>query len=235
MANEMRGFVFATSFLIIFAGMIAAMPTDLQGSGATPDIATPIDPSLVADFSEYDAFNTTSFSPIAGGYVYEYSLGGRTWLCDKYGSEFFVGAKVYVGGVLWLGQLDSCEFISPTGENHGGYLSFTDIDADATNGSVRYSMRYIINGNSAGDFLVYWNETTYSGSSDAWTGSELYFLHGVGIADTAAADVGSLLLSLLFMQLPDVPALVNLLIITPIWACIAYIIWYVIKETIPFV
>jgi hypothetical protein len=60
-------------------------------------------------------------------------------------------------------------------------------------------------------------------------------LHGVGIDATAAMDIAQLLLGLLFLQLPDVPVLVNVLIAVPIWASVVYLIWFVIKETLPFV
>jgi len=38
----------------------------------------------------------------------------------------------------------------------------------------------------------------------------------------------------LFFQLPDVPFLINLLLATPLWACIIYLIWWFIISMIPF-
>ena len=46
----MRGFVFALSFIVIFAALIASIPVDLQGQGETPDVFIPID---TTGFSNY--------------------------------------------------------------------------------------------------------------------------------------------------------------------------------------
>ena len=46
--SEYKGFVFAIIFIIIFAGLLASVPVDLQGQGTDPDILTPVDPALVS-------------------------------------------------------------------------------------------------------------------------------------------------------------------------------------------
>lgn len=232
MSSELRGFVFALTFIVIFSTLLTTIPTDLQGQGAEPDMVTPLDPSIISDFDVSENYTKAALSPY-GQYVY--ALGNNDWVFSEYAEIFQLGAKVLIGGILWLGQLDSCKFISPTGEDHGAYLAITDIASDADNGTVRYSLQSIGSGNSLGGFVVYWNTTTYSDPSDAWDNEELYLLHGMGFSATATADIGSLLVSLLLLQLPDVPLLVNILIVTPLWASILYILWYIIKEMIPFV
>jgi len=47
-------------------------------------------------------------------------------------------------------------------------------------------------------------------------------------------DIGSLLLALLFFQLPDVPVLVNIFLVLPAWASIIYIVWFIVISMIPF-
>ena len=232
MASEQRGFVFGLTFIVIFSVLVATIPTDLQGLGETGDMVTPLDPSIISDFDDsktYGKANLTAY----GQYVYD--LGNKEWVFSEYTGTFQLGAKVLIGGILWLGHLDSCKFISPTGEDHGSVLQIADIAADADNGTVRYSLQSIGSGNSMGGFVVYWNTTTYSDPADAWTNEILYLLHGVGFDTSATADIGALLVSLLLLQLPDVPLLVNILLVTPIWASIIFILWYVIKEMIPFV
>ena len=110
----------------------------------------------------------------------------------------------------------------------------TEIDNDASEGIASYSLIYLGTGNAAGTLIIYWDTDTYSSSSDAWIADALYCLHGVGLESSAVIDIGSLLIDLLTLQLPEVPLLVNILIVVPIWAGIVYILWYIIKEMIPF-
>lgn len=236
MSSEQRGFVFSVVFIVIFAALLSSVPIGLMGPGEEAEAIIPVNPNLISDFSESENFTRTDFaywSPAL--YQYSYDLGGRSWMCFYGADVFSVAAKVLIGGILWLGGLEDCTFISDSGTNRGTGLSFTEIQADADNGTVRYTLQFTSSGNAAGGFVVYWNTTTYSTVSDAWTADELYLLHGMGIESTAILNIGTLLLSLLLLQLPDVPPLVNVLIAVPIWASIVYLIWYIVKEMIPFV
>jgi hypothetical protein len=233
LASEQRSFIFAVTFIILFGIFLSTVPTDLSGAGTTPDMLTPVNPSLLSDFSESQEYNKSYFSVVVTYYQYSYDLGGKSWLCETGGGgDFFLGAKVLIGGVLWLGQLDSCKFISSDGVDRGTSLSFTEMDADAEDGTAQYNLQSLGNGVAMGGFIVYWNTTTYSSSSDAWTGGGLWFLHGIGL--TANTDVASLLLQLLFLQLPDCPLLINVLLATPVWATIIYLLWFIIINMIPF-
>jgi len=234
-ANEQYGFVFAVIFMIVFASLLAAMPAGLQGPEEEPLTLIPVDPNLVSGFAVSEGFNHTDFTEIETGiYNYEYTLGGRDWVFVTYGTSIFLFAKEYFFG-LWLGQTDNCRFIAPDGSDYGQELSLTTVQGDSENGAVSYSLTFTTTGNSAGSFIIYWNVTEYPTFLDAWDDEEVYLLHGLGIDETAAANIGALLISLLFFRLPEVPALVNILLATPVWASIIFIIWYVVKETLPFV
>jgi hypothetical protein len=226
----MRGFVFSLIFIIVFATMLASIPAGLQGTGSTPDTVVPVDPSLVTGFSDINNWTRASYTLNA----YEYTLGGRDWGTGHDDVDVVLFAKVKLFGFLWLGAVDVCKFISVDGVDRGTELSFTEIDADDTDGSHRYDLRYTGNGDSAGKLVIYWNTTEYPDLNDAWIANELHLLHGMGIDDTATANIGALIVSLLLLQLPNVPVLVNMFLATPIWACIVYVLWYVIKEMIPF-
>jgi hypothetical protein len=230
---EMKMFVFAIVFIIVFSGLLVSVPTDLYGLGTTPSVLTPVDPALISGFDDYEAWNMTELSAY-DNYQY-YAFNGRDWLFSYYAGTVQLGAKIVYGGFLWFGQLDSCEFISNAGVNRGGVLSYEDIDSDANNGSVRYDLRYIIDGADAGGFVIYWNITAYASVYDAFVADKVNFLHGVGIGSNARMDIGSLLLGLLLLQLPDCPLLINLLLATPLYAAVIYLIWFIIKETLPFV
>ena len=234
--SEQRTFVFAVTFIVIFSVLLSTIPVGLQGTGETPDMLTPLDPSIISDFSDSIDYTESDFVLVGTVLWYEYDLGGKKWLCSTIDEDNFqLGSKVLIGGILWLGQLDSCKFVSVEGEDRGSDLNLTEIATDATDGTVRYSLLSLTSGNSAGGFVVYWNTTTYSNPSNAWGNDSLYLLHGVGIQESATADIGSLLISLLLLQLPDVPLLVNILIVTPIWASIIFVLWFIIKEMVPFV
>lgn len=231
-SSEQRGFVFGVSFIVIFSVLIATIPLGLQGPAETPDMVTPLDASVVTGFSETENF---TYSAFASGF-YSYDLGSRSWIAGFVsGPVFSIAAKVLIAGFLWLGHIEITRFVTSSGINRGVELSNSEIATDAVNGVIRYSLEYVESGASAGGFVVYWNTTTYSTPSDAWDSDELYLLHGVGIEETAVEDMGALLIDLLLLRIPEVPLLLNIILIAPIWASVIFILWFIIKETIPFV
>ena len=236
-ASEQYGFVFAVTFIILFSVIVSTIPLDFQGLEETPDMLIPLDPSIITGFSDSENYTKSAFSIVGSLLVYEYpaTLAGREWKCEFATLQFSLGAKIKYGGFLWLGTVDSVKFVSSEGIDREDRLSLAEIEEDADDGVIRYSLTYYANGASAGGFIVYWNTTLYTNSTTAWTADELFLIHGVGLADTARGDAGALLLQLLFLQLPEVPLLVNIIIVTPVWACIVFVLWFIIKETIPFV
>lgn len=233
MAGEQKMFVFAVTFIIVYAALIATIPVGLQGQGGTGDSVIPVNPNLLTDFAETEEYDKTDFSgtPVLR-FVYDLpDVGGTTFECLYTANTFLLGAHALFLGA-WLGGYSWANFISDNGTNYGLIVSFTDIERDSTDGVVRYTLQYEDTGNTAGGFVFYWNTTTFTDPSDAWDNETLFLVHGVGI--TQDTNIASLLLSLLFLQLPDVPFLVNVLLITPIWASIAFVLWFLIKSMIPF-
>lgn len=231
--GEMHGFVWSITFIIVFSALLTSIPVGLQGQGGTADELLPVDPNLIANFSESVDFTRTDFTgtPL----YYDYDLGGYKWRCYYQSQTFWLVRKVLIAGILWLGGVKNIEFVLDNGTNRGRYLTFTEIDSDDDDGTIRYDLQYLDTGNEAGKFIFSWNTSLYTDSEDAWDNDVLYLLHGIGLGVSATSNIGFLLISLLFLQLPDCPVLVNALIATPIWACILYVLWYVIKEMIPFV
>ena len=236
--SEMRGFVFSVVFIIVFSTLLSSIPVGLQGSGEEPDTVVPIDPSTITGFAESHDYYPDNYSVLhTGRYYYDYDeFGGHDWRSVTDNDTFLeLGAKDYVFWILWFGQLDDCKFEAPSGQDRGTTLTFAEIDADAEDGAVSYSLTFSDSGNTAGSLVIYWNTTAYSSVDDAWDNDEAYLLHGVGFDSGATTNIGALLVSLLFLQLPEVPTLINILLAAPIWACIIFVLWYVIKEMIPFV
>ncbi len=230
--SEQRTFVFCVTFIIVFSALVGSVPVDFQGQGATADIVTPINPNLLTDFAHTEEFDKTDFSgPIILIYEYELPVGGTTFGCRYYDNEFELGAHTLFLGI-WLGGINWVDFINDNGTNHGVAVSFSDLENDADDGVVRYTLQYEDTGNSAGGLVFYWNTTTYDNSTHAWDNDKLILLHGIGML--ASTDIASLLISLLFLQLPEVPTLVNVLIVTPMWGAIIFVLWFIIKEMIPF-
>ena len=232
----MRGFVFAITFILVFAAFLGSIPTGLRGDGVGPDGPIPVDPRLLSGFDEQENYTRTDYSAGVGIYTYAYTLGGRDWLSqymDAVELTFFISAKVYY--LIWLGHTDTCKFVLENGTSRGSTLTIDEITKDAEDGAIRNSLILLGSGEDAGAFVLYWNETLYSDPEDAWDNDLLYVIHGIGFRSTAPADIGALLVGLLFLSLPDVPVLVNVLLATPLWACIIFVLWFIIKETIPFV
>lgn len=226
----MRGFVFALIFIIAFSTIVGAIPVGLQGTGSAVETVIPVNPNLLTDFSASESFQKNDF--VSNVYWYAAPLGGNEFYCGFVIDSFVVGAKSLFYG-LWFGALKAVDFKYDNGSTDEGGLSFTDIENNAVDGAVRFTLVFEADGNPAGSFLFYWNTTTYSDPEAAWNGNGLYLLHGVGM--TANTDIASLLISLLFLQLPNVPALVNLFLAVPIWACIIYVLWFIITSMIPFI
>jgi len=233
-SGEQAGFVFAVSFIVLFAGLTAMVPIEIQGAGATTEILVPVDPSLVSDWTDYEDFTKTDMTQVGSYYFIGYdALGGFDWLAGFTATTeiFEVGAKVY-WGPFWFGGLELVQFISTEGTNYDTSLTLTDIENDGVDGTAKYNLIFSESGNDAGDFIFYWNSTTYSNPSDAWDNSDLVLVHGVGFAPNT--NIVSLLLGILFLQLPDVPVQINLLLAVFPWASVVYIIWFIVKESLPF-
>jgi len=232
----MRGFVFSVVFLLVFGALLSSIPAGLQGPGEEPDTIIPIDPSILTGFADTEDYGPADYSFLhTQRYYYDYNdFGGHNWRTVTDNDTFLtLGAKVLVLGIFWFGVIDACKFEAPSGENRGTQLDFDEIDADAENYAVRYSLTFEDSGDSAGSLVIYWNGT--ASVNDAWDNGDVYLLHGVGLDTSATANIAVLLVSLLFLQLPEVPPLINILLAAPIWACIVFVLWYVIKEMIPFV
>ena len=233
-SGEQAGFVFAVTFIVLFAGLTAMVPIEIQGAGATTEILVPVDPSLISDWTAYKDFNKTDMTLFGSFYsIYYDALGGFDWSAGFLATTetFTVGAKIY-WGPFWLGALDYVQFISINGTNYDTSLTLSDIENDGVDGTAKYNLIFSESGNDAGDFIFYWNTTTYSSPSDAWDNSALVLVHGVGFSPNT--NIVSLLVGILFLQLPDVPVQINLLLAVFPWASVVYIIWFIVKESLPF-
>lgn len=227
----MKGFVFCVVYILVFATVLNTIPAGLQGSESTVETVVPIDPALVTGFAESESYCGDNFT--SG--LYEYSLNEKDWIAYDSGTYFELVKKVKIGGFLWLGGVDQVRFKAEDGSDRGTALSLTEINTDAEDGQVRYSMTLILSGDSAGSFVVYWNTTAYATAALAHASNELWIIHGFGIEDLATNNIGALIVALLFFQIPEVPVLVNLFLAVPPWAAIAYLLWYFITSMIPFV
>ena len=234
----MYGFVFSVVYILIFSAFLAAAPAGLQGGGNDDiELPVPIDPVYLTGFEEVENWTRTDYSAGVGLYYRQYSLGDKDWQATyttATGLTFYHAQKFTVVPIVWIYYV-YCEFHSPDGTNRGTSLTPTEIDTDAENGTVRYDMFSSERGDSQGALLFYWNETAYDNSTHAWDNDELHLVHGVGFSSTATNDILALVLAVLLLQLPDVPPLLGIIISAPLWACIAFVCWYLITALIPFV
>lgn len=226
--SEMKGFMFCVLYIIVFSAILSTVPAGLYGQGETAETIVPIDPSLVTGFAESQEIHRDNYT----GGIFEYTMNSRQWISESTASVVALVAKKLVFG-FWLGGLDICDFINPDNTNRGLTLAWTEITADAENGAVRYNLQFD-NGDAAGYFVCYWNSTAYDNATQAWNNYELYFIHGIGFDTSATNNIGALLVSVLTLQVPEVPTLLGTLLAGPMWVCIIFVLWYVIKEMIPF-
>lgn len=234
MADSEQGtFVFAVTFLIIFAGLFASMPTALFGLGGTATTISDVDPSLLTDFAETVNWTKSAMTLSVGDYFYYYDLGGYQWECYQTSDTFYIRRKVTWIFGLWFGVREHTEFFLENGTSRGEGLTLTEIADDANDGAIRYNLRFTDSSNEAGGFVFYWNTTLYSDPADAWANDELNLLHGIGVT-TPNTNVVALLLGLLTFQIPNIPTLPNLIIVTPIAVCVIFLLWFLIKESLPF-
>ena len=237
--TEYRGFVFSLIFLLVFGALIASMPTAFYGVGEDPEDITGIDPNLVSGFSESTNWTSGDYveqTPLYPNYWwYEYELGVNDFVTESYNNVTLrLFAKILWLGTFWFGQYDNCIF-SLSGSSRGTDLTFTEVQADHNEGVVSYSTMFETAGVSAGSFIIDWNYTLYPSFTHAWGNDSVRLIHGIGFAESATADVGALIVGFLFLQVPEIPTLVNIILVTPVWASIIYLLWFIIKEMIPFV
>jgi len=233
--GEMKGFVFSITFIIVFSSLLISIPTGLQGVGTEPELIVPVDPRLLVGFDEQTNYSKDDYVMSGVQYVYEYSMVDRDWYASTISlvtPYLRIGQKYTY--FLWLGYIDNCRFILDNGTDRGTTLTTTVIDGDAEDGVVRYSLLFESSGNDAGAYVLYWNTTNYDNSSHAWDNDALEIVHGIGISNRASNDVLSLLIGLMFLSLPDVPVLVNLLLATPIWAAVIFFLFWAITRRVPF-
>lgn len=224
--------MFSVTFILVFSAMVSMIPAGLQGPENEADGFSPLDPNLVSAFTDSTFYLRANFT--LGTYTYDFN--SRTWLCIGNDAGFALGAKQLLFGWLWLGGMDQVKFVSPNNTDRGTELYLSEIEEDSSDGYVSYSLIFSEgSGASAGTWVIYWNSTLYANSTVAWLNDGLYITHGVGFESSAVVDIGTLLLQVLFFQLPDVPIIIYIIMIGPIWACIIYLIWYIIKEMIPFI
>ena len=222
---EMKNFAVVVSVLLIYSALLGTMPAGfMTATYETPELAD-IDPQLIVGFENYVTMNSTNFT--AGGV--DYDFGGHGWTAQVingifslfYRTQFLIFIPVYTGTTLTFESFD-----------RGDFLTWETIYTDSEDGLARYTAKcpQLTSG------LVFtWNTTDYTYPWDAWGNGSLIIVHGVGanIAN-APLDVLSLLLAMLTYSVADIPPLLQVLLNSPIYASVLFLVWFIIKEVIPF-
>jgi hypothetical protein len=213
--------------------LLTTMPAALYGPAETPTMTKPLDPTLVSGFTDYESYQQSNFTPFLTAYAHFYDLNGLTWWAATDNATVFqLAAEVRYAG-LWLGGIDICDFVNANGTNRGNALSFAEITLDSVQGTARYSLISEDSGANQGTLVTYWNTTAYTNATQAWLHDDLGILHGIGF--TPNTNIINLLLSLLTLSLPNTPVEINILLLMPVVVAIIYIIWFIVKESLPFV
>ncbi len=223
---EMKGFAFVVSFLLIYSAFLSTVPPGILTDTYENPALTEIDPQLLVGFDSWVSYNATNYTT---GYL-SYSLGGHEWASWESSGDYKLGAKVIVWG--WWISTALCDFLVD-GESHGYLftsLLWTTVYADADNGTVRYSAvnRFVTSG-----VVFSWNTNDYTYPWDAWGNDSLQIVHGIGASEQSPQNALSLVLGMLTFSLPGIPFLLQILLSSPVYASILYLIWFLVKEVIP--
>lgn len=231
MEEESKTFTFLAFMVLLFTALLASAPSVFVTSSPENPTIPNVNSQYLVGFSVTEEYNATYFTFPDGYGYYDYDLGGYSWRVmwtDGYG--FSLGVKQLLFGFLWLGWIEWCTF-SFKGSARGLYISYAEINADNEDGTVKYD---IAHSGGGGGLIFGWDVDTYPDCQDAWDNDELVLIHGLGISDSAPQNVVSLLLSLIFFSNPDIPFLINVVLISPFVLLGAYLIFYIIIKVTPF-
>ena len=224
---ELKTFSIVVSFLLIYSALLGTMPAGfMTATYETPELAD-IDPQLIVGFENYVTYNSTNFT--AGGL--DYGFGGHLWSAvDTTGI-----ISLYYRTILFLiiPVYTAVTFTFEGGFDRGeSDLTWVQIQTDSEEGITRYTAKCP---QVSSGLVFMWNTSDYLYAWDAWGNDSLLIVHGVG-ADIANAplDVLSLLFAMLTYSVADIPPLLQVLLNSPIYASVLFLIWFFIKEVIPF-
>lgn len=222
---EMKTFAFVVSFLLIYSAFLSTVPPGLLVDTYENPIIADVNPQLLVGFNESVQYNSTSYT----GNYYGYELGGYEWASWESVTSYKMGVKAIVWAI-WVSTALN-DFVNEEGENRGTELTFVEMQEDSDNGTVRYDAvnRFVSSG-----VVFYWNTNDYTYAWEAWGNDSLQVIHGIGASAESPQNALSLVLGMLTFSIPGIPFLLQVLLSSPIYASILYLIWFFIKEVIPF-
>ncbi len=220
---EMKTFAFAVSFLLIYSAFLSTVPPGLLTDTYENPILSNLDPQLLVGFDSSVQYNSTTYT----ANYYSYELGGYEWATWESVTSYKLGVKAIVFGI-WIDTAINW-FINSEEEYRGTELTFVIMQEDSTNGTVRYttSNRFVTSA-----VVFYWNTNDYTYAWEAWGNDSLQVVHGIGASAEAPQNALSLVLGMLSFSIPGIPFLLQVLLSSPIYASIMYLIWFLIKEVI---
>lgn len=223
--SEMKTFSFVVSFLLVYTALMGSIPAGLLSTTYDNPVLQNIDPQLIAGFDSFVQYDYSNFS----GGSFNYDLGGYEWHSASDGSNFGMGVIIRFLGI-WV-DTDWVDFALDSGQSRGTTLTLQEIQADASNGTVRYSA---ICFTVTTGIIFSWNPNDYTYAWEAWGNDSLYVIHGIGINDNAPQNAISLVLGMLTFSIAEIPFLIQILINSPIYAGVLYLIFFFVKEIAPF-
>ncbi len=222
---EMRGFVVAVSFLLIYSTLLGTVPAGFLTVTYEPPTLSPIDPQLISGFDGFVMMNSTNFT--AGGV--DYGFGGHLWTAIAADSTFTLFYRQVIFFVIPVYTVNDMSFETFA---RGTSLTWITILEDSDNGTARYSAVCPF---ATSGLVFVWNVTDYVYPWEAWGNGSLTVVHGIGADAYAPQNALSLVLAMLTFSVPEIPVILQVLLNTPIYAMVAYLVWFLIKEVIPFV
>lgn len=221
---EMKGFVIVVSFLLIYSALLGTMPAGFTtDTYEAPSLGT-IDPQLISGFDSYAMYNVTNYTASA----LDYSMGGHLWTSLESATVFTIYYRTIIFFIIPVYTTQEFSF---EGASRGYELEWATVQDDAENGTVRYTATCP---QATTGVMFVWNSSDYQYCWDAWGNGSLTVIHGIGASAFAPQNALSLVLGMLTFSIPNIPTLIQVLLSAPIYACVAFLVWFFIKEVIPF-
>jgi len=235
--SELRGLLVVVPMLGLMVLLIGQIPTNFYTAGDMRFV-TPPDEWEGVDLPSFAEFwNSTSIQVLTD----TFDIGGRNleWVSNE------AGDSIYLLHLFGIGLLESeggtwkdRKGATVSFEGTQGHQEINDavLDAEYSGyGNMRFYVSYEVIVFQLQVFFSF-NETTYNNPSTAWANDDLNVGIGVEWDETnTQLSAWDIIGSLLFFQLPDLGVtIVSTILAVPLWVCIGYIAFVIIRALIPF-
>jgi hypothetical protein len=239
--DESRPFIMSFTFMVVYILLLSQIPVELYVHSYTqhdyniPPYFEGLDVGVYS-LSHNFTINDATTTQILGITIYDWSLGGFDWrlLTDVNYNYMMIGKRNMFG--IFLISTDYLDFIGESGNNRDTELYRREMNLDYTGDEswVHYRMSLEAQPEVGCDIYLGFNTTLYNSPGEALENQALTVFQTMGLDDVYTSfNVWRLIGQLMFMTLPDIHPVLNVVLIAPIWANIVWTLLIVLSKLIP--